>query len=105
RLRDPQAPDEVKEACALLGIALEIQEPGFWDIAAETLVAAMSRTMDSEDLTRRAKGVGVVCARLEVSQAAAVAGTAAESATAAMQGPSFLLVLSLISQVPPTRMS
>jgi hypothetical protein len=97
RLREGPAPDEVREACVSLGIALEAKEPALWEMAAEPLGSAIARTDDPNTLVSLAQGLGRVIDRLDAGRAAARGRQAAETLVAAMARTNDANVLTSLS--------
>ncbi|HEY7314992.1 MAG TPA: serine/threonine-protein kinase [Gemmataceae bacterium] len=81
RLQERDTPEEVKEACVRLGNALDVKNPSFNGLAAETLLAAIAKSINLPDYAllrnvneRRslAQALQVVGGRLEPAPAAKV---------------------------------
>jgi hypothetical protein len=79
-LRQREAPAEVRGACVSLGIALEVRDPDFDELAGETIVAATARSIERGDLKALSQRLEAVGARLDT----ALAGQAADLILAAM---------------------
>jgi hypothetical protein len=94
RLRQREAPGEVREACVSLGIALEVQDPAFEELAAEPIVAATVRYINQNDLNGLPARLRAFSARLNTSGASKVA----DALVAAMSKPADLDALHWLSQ-------
>jgi hypothetical protein len=71
RLRDKEASEEVKQVCVLLGIALEVSDPGFAEMAAEIVVSALGKP-SSNPFFDPSPRLEAVVERLDMAQAGKV---------------------------------
>jgi tRNA A-37 threonylcarbamoyl transferase component Bud32 len=98
RLRDRQSDWGVREASALVGSAAEIPSHGFAQEAARTLVQAMTKTTNRNELSRLASALSSLAGRLEPKEAAAHTAKAARSVVERMAKSPDIFALSALAE-------